>query len=117
MFEIYLERLHDLLSPTRNSNLRVRSTPERTWVEGLVTREVDSFKAIDSAMEAGNSARTVAATQMNATSSRGHRFRPSSSGLFKSHKQHVRPAQAGHGHFAYRDRALHDLEVDENQVQ
>ena len=41
-------------------------------VEGLKVAPVDSYESIENKMEEGTQNRTVAATQMNATSSRAH---------------------------------------------
>lgn len=41
-------------------------------MDGLVKLGVASFKEIETALDNGNKHRTVAATQMNATSSRAH---------------------------------------------
>ena len=51
---------------------QVRTTPKGTFVEGTKPKAVNSFDEIDRTMEAGTASRTVAATQMNATSSRAH---------------------------------------------
>jgi len=74
MLEIYNEKIRDLLNPDpkTNNDLKVRTTPKGTFVEGVKARAVNSFKAINDTMEAGTASRTVAATQMNATSSRAH---------------------------------------------
>ena len=74
MMEIYNEKIRDLLNPDRktNNDLKVRTTPKGTFVEGVKAKAVGSFDAINREMEAGTASRTVAATQMNATSSRAH---------------------------------------------
>ena len=72
MIEIYQEKINDLLSQSRESNLKVRSTPQRTWVEGASAHQVDSYEAISGLMDVGTGNRSVAATQMNAASSRAH---------------------------------------------
>ena len=74
MMEIYNEKIRDLLNPDpkTNNDLKVRTTPKGTFVEGVKSKAVGSFKAISDTMDAGTSSRTVAATQMNATSSRAH---------------------------------------------
>ena len=74
MMEIYNEKIRDLLNPDpkTNNDLKVRTTPKGTFVEGAKAKAVGSFKAINTEMENGTASRTVAATQMNATSSRAH---------------------------------------------
>lgn len=71
--EIYNERVRDLLNPTTKGNLKVREHPSTgPYVEDLAKLVVRSFKEIESLMDEGNKARTVAATNMNETSSRSH---------------------------------------------
>ena len=74
MMEIYNEKIRDLLNPDpkTNNDLKVRTTPKGTFVEGAKAKAVGSYKAISDTMDAGTASRTVAATQMNATSSRAH---------------------------------------------
>ena len=74
MMEIYNEKIRDLLNPDpkTNNDLKVRTTPKGTFVEGVKAKAVGSFKTISDTMDAGTASRTVAATQMNATSSRAH---------------------------------------------
>ena len=73
-FEIYSERVFDLLNPTtNNSSLKVREHPVvGPYVEGLSRCVVGSFSEIEKLMDEGNKARTVAATNMNSESSRSH---------------------------------------------
>lgn len=72
--EIYCERVRDLLNPKKNhANLRVREHPILgPYVEDLSKLAVMSFKDINDLIDEGNKARTVAATNMNETSSRSH---------------------------------------------
>ncbi|KAF2400491.1 kinesin family protein [Trichodelitschia bisporula] len=71
--EIYNERVRDLLNPTTKGNLRVREHPSTgPYVEDLAKLVVRSFAEIENLMDEGNKARTVAATNMNETSSRSH---------------------------------------------
>lgn len=71
--EIYNERVRDLLNPTTKGNLKVREHPSTgPYVEDLAKLAVRSFSEIDHLMDEGNKARTVAATNMNETSSRSH---------------------------------------------
>jgi len=77
MLEIYMEAVADLLVAKGSGSkggLKVRQNPKlgRFFVQGLSKVPVSSFKEIDARMEEGTSNRTVAATQMNATSSRAH---------------------------------------------
>ncbi|KKY31076.1 putative kinesin family protein [Diaporthe ampelina] len=71
--EIYNERVKDLLNPGTKGNLKVREHPSTgPYVEDLAKLVVSSFQEIENLMDEGNKARTVAATNMNATSSRSH---------------------------------------------
>ncbi|KAI9740393.1 MAG: kinesin-like protein Klp8 [Cirrosporium novae-zelandiae] len=71
--EIYNEKVRDLLNPTTKGNLKVREHPSTgPYVEDLAKLVVQSFQEIDNLMDEGNKARTVAATNMNETSSRSH---------------------------------------------
>ncbi|OAL35952.1 hypothetical protein AYO20_04858 [Fonsecaea nubica] len=71
--EIYNERVRDLLNPATKGNLRVREHPSTgPYVEDLAKLAVRSFSEIENLMDEGNKARTVAATNMNETSSRSH---------------------------------------------
>ncbi|KAH8749160.1 kinesin heavy chain [Hyaloscypha finlandica] len=71
--EIYNERVRDLLNPSTKGNLKVREHPSTgPYVEDLAKLVVSSFNEIEHLMDEGNKARTVAATNMNETSSRSH---------------------------------------------
>lgn len=71
--EIYNERVRDLLNPSTKGNLRVREHPSTgPYVEDLAKLVVSGFQEIEHLMDEGNKARTVAATNMNETSSRSH---------------------------------------------
>lgn len=79
--EIYCERVRDLLSPKKTNtnnvgashNLRVREHPMfGPYVEDLSRLLVTSYDEIARLIDQGNKARTVAATNMNETSSRSH---------------------------------------------
>ncbi|BAE60207.1 unnamed protein product [Aspergillus oryzae RIB40] len=71
--EIYNERVRDLLNPSNKGNLKVREHPSTgPYVEDLAKLAVRSFEEIENLMDEGNKARTVAATNMNETSSRSH---------------------------------------------
>jgi kinesin family protein 1 len=71
--EIYCEKVKDLLNPKLGDNLRVREHPLLgPYVDNLEKMAVVSYEDIFELMDAGNKARTVAATNMNSTSSRSH---------------------------------------------
>ncbi|XP_025081034.1 kinesin-like protein unc-104 isoform X4 [Pomacea canaliculata] len=71
--EIYCERVRDLLNPSNKNSLRVREHPLLgPYVEDLSKLAVQSFNDINNLIDEGNKARTVAATNMNETSSRSH---------------------------------------------
>uniref|UniRef100_A0A674K7W7 Kinesin family member 1C n=1 Tax=Terrapene triunguis TaxID=2587831 RepID=A0A674K7W7_9SAUR len=71
--EIYCERVRDLLNPKSRGHLRVREHPIMgPYVEDLSKLAVTSFADIADLMDCGNKARTVAATNMNESSSRSH---------------------------------------------
>lgn len=71
--EIYCERVRDLLNPSNKNNLRVREHPLLgPYVEDLSKLAVQSYEDIGKLIDEGNKARTVAATNMNETSSRSH---------------------------------------------
>lgn len=74
MLEIYNEKVHDLLNPSNSKGgLRVRQHPKKGfYADGLKTVPVSKYKDIEQRMEEGTRNRTVAATNMNATSSRAH---------------------------------------------
>uniref|UniRef100_T1G9Z1 Kinesin motor domain-containing protein n=1 Tax=Megaselia scalaris TaxID=36166 RepID=T1G9Z1_MEGSC len=72
--EIYNEKVHDLLDPKPNrQSLKVREhNVLGPYVDGLSQLAVTSYQDIDNLMAEGNKSRTVAATNMNAESSRSH---------------------------------------------
>ncbi|XP_033234797.1 kinesin-like protein KIF13A isoform X2 [Drosophila pseudoobscura] len=72
--EIYNEKVHDLLDPKPNKqSLKVREhNVMGPYVDGLSQLAVASYQDIDNLMTEGNKSRTVAATNMNAESSRSH---------------------------------------------
>ncbi|CAJ0566193.1 unnamed protein product, partial [Mesorhabditis spiculigera] len=71
--EIYCERVRDLLNPNSSGNLRVREHPLLgPYVDDLTKLAVQNYEDIVNLMDEGNKARTVAATNMNSTSSRSH---------------------------------------------
>jgi kinesin family protein 1 len=72
MLEIYMEKIRDLFDP-KAADLKIRNDPKKGfYVETLTRNAVANYASIDKLMEAGTKARTVASTQMNATSSRAH---------------------------------------------
>ena len=71
--ELYNEKLQDLLDPKTTKTIKIReSTKKGVYVENALEEPVSSYNDIDKLLEAGNKVRTVAATAMNATSSRSH---------------------------------------------
>eukprot|EP00698_Gefionella_okellyi_P012000 TRINITY_DN3208_c0_g1_i1.p1 TRINITY_DN3208_c0_g1~~TRINITY_DN3208_c0_g1_i1.p1 ORF type:complete len:939 (+),score=213.43 TRINITY_DN3208_c0_g1_i1:46-2862(+) len=72
--EIYNEQIQDLFNPkARAGGLKLREDPKLgVFVEALTKIAVTTYKEIERLMEQGSAARTVAATKMNATSSRSH---------------------------------------------
>ncbi|CAH1773103.1 unnamed protein product [Owenia fusiformis] len=75
MLEIYNEQVRDLLNPksSKRGGLKVRQHPKKGfYADGLTFAPVNSYKQIEEQMEEGTTNRTVAATNMNATSSRAH---------------------------------------------
>ena len=75
MLEIYSEQVRDLLSKNNpKGGLKVRENPKLGlfYVGDLKKVAVGSYEEIDRRIEEGTANRTVASTQMNATSSRAH---------------------------------------------
>ena len=77
MMEIYNEKVRDLFNPSNKANegggLKVRDHPKTgPYVDGLCLLPVKDYRQVENLMEEGTKARTVASTQMNATSSRAH---------------------------------------------
>lgn len=70
--EIYLEKIRDLLNPI-NDNLEIRESRYRgVWIEDITEVYVSSFEEAIKVIRKGELNRTVAATAMNAQSSRSH---------------------------------------------
>ena len=70
--EIYNEVIKDLLNPS-DKHLKIREHPDMgIYVEGLAELVVTEENQIVELIEQGNKVRAVAATQMNARSSRSH---------------------------------------------
>lgn len=76
MLEIYNEQVQDLLihpSSRTQGGLKVRQDKTKgVFVENLTSENCQSYEEIARVLEIGNKHRTVAATSMNATSSRAH---------------------------------------------
>ncbi|OWF56723.1 Kinesin-like protein KLP6 [Mizuhopecten yessoensis] len=76
MLEIYNEQVRDLLNSKSNKNkgsMKIKSDPKRGfYVEALTTSLVNSYPEIENKINEGTKNRTVASTNMNATSSRAH---------------------------------------------
>jgi kinesin family protein 1 len=75
MLEIYNEQVNDLLSKSNDKGgLQIRQHPSQGYFypQGLKQVPVGSYKEIEQRIDEGTSNRTVASTNMNATSSRAH---------------------------------------------
>ena len=76
MMEIYNEKIQDLLIPIADrpsTGLKIRESKTLgIYVEQLTKHPVDSYQSIQAKMDEGFRYRTIASTQMNATSSRAH---------------------------------------------
>ena len=72
-YEIYNEKVRDLIDLSKPPNLKVREHPLRgPYVENLATVAVADFEELAKVLVEGNRARTVGATAMNQSSSRSH---------------------------------------------
>ena len=70
--EIYNEKCNDLLN-TANKDMKIREMKgQDAYLEGVTWRNVSTFPEIEQLIEDGMSTRAVAATKMNAVSSRSH---------------------------------------------
>lgn len=77
MIEIYNEKVRDLFNPDSGKSaihgLKVRDHPQTgPYIEDLSRCLIKSYAEFSKLLEDGTAVRTVAATQMNATSSRAH---------------------------------------------
>lgn len=75
MIEIYNEQVKDLLNVAsyKKGGLRVRQSKDHGFVvEALKICDVNSYEDISALIDKGTQARTIASTNMNATSSRAH---------------------------------------------
>eukprot|EP01118_Nematostelium_gracile_P003663 TRINITY_DN14236_c0_g1_i1.p1 TRINITY_DN14236_c0_g1~~TRINITY_DN14236_c0_g1_i1.p1 ORF type:complete len:269 (-),score=69.42 TRINITY_DN14236_c0_g1_i1:265-1071(-) len=73
--EIYKERIRDLLNPASQdaAGLKIRESPQKgVWIEGLTEEFISSEEEIEELIALGEKCRSVAYTDMNATSSRSH---------------------------------------------
>ncbi len=72
-YEIYNEKVYDLLTEDHHEPRRIREHPEMgAYVEGLSRFQVKSFKDAEGLLEVGLENRQVAETRMNKLSSRSH---------------------------------------------
>eukprot|EP00659_Diplonema_papillatum_P017462 gene17462-26846_t len=72
-FEIYNEKVHDLLGSNHDQTYRVREHPTKgPYVEGLAKHEVRSYGEIEKYLKRGARSRHTASTNMNNHSSRSH---------------------------------------------
>ena len=72
-YEIYNEKVHDLLSNSTEVGCRVREHPDTgAYVEGLTRVEINNYEDVDAVLQRGQKHRAVAATLMNSSSSRSH---------------------------------------------
>ena len=68
MLEIYNEKVHDLLKACKAS-WKIRQHPKKGfYADGLTVVAVKDFADIERRMDEGTKNRTIAATNMNATS-------------------------------------------------
>lgn len=76
MLEIYNEEIQDLTIDAKTrpqGGLKVRQSKILgVYVDGVKKHFVESYEQIQRIMDLGTKNRTIAATQMNATSSRAH---------------------------------------------
>lgn len=76
MLEIYNEKIQDLLIPVNKrpaGGLKTRESKAiGVYVENITKHPVMSYDSIEAMMAEGNRNRTIASTQMNASSSRAH---------------------------------------------
>jgi kinesin family protein 3/17 len=71
--EIYNEEVRDLIGDNSTEQLQLKEDPKKgVYVKGLTTVAVTDLDSLNAIMEKGVANRSVAATLMNATSSRSH---------------------------------------------
>ncbi len=72
MIEIYMEKIRDLIDPTRQ-NLNVREDKTKgVYIENLSEFYISTEDEVMAYLKLGNESRSVASTNMNDTSSRSH---------------------------------------------
>ena len=72
MIEIYMERIRDLIDPTKE-NLNVREEKGKgVYISDLTEKYIAEDSEVYDLMQLGNSNRSTAHTMMNAESSRSH---------------------------------------------
>ena len=72
MVEIYMERIRDLIDPTKD-NLRIHEEKGKgVYMQDIEEVFISEEKQVYDLMKLGNSNRSIAATNMNAESSRSH---------------------------------------------
>eukprot|EP01083_Nonionella_stella_P279970 952267_1 len=72
-FEIYQERLRDLLNSKKNQDLKIRlNKRHETYVQGLVEHQVESITDVLQLISIAVNNRVTDSTNMNAVSSRSH---------------------------------------------
>jgi hypothetical protein len=72
-YEIYNEKVYDLLSMNTDIACRVREHPnDGAYVENITLRRLNNYGDVTDILEEGHRKRTTAATLMNAASSRSH---------------------------------------------
>ena len=76
MLEIYNEKVQDLMmeiSERPKGGLKIRESKKHgVFVDKLTKHDVESYEEIEEKMAEGNKNRTIAATEMNSSSSRAH---------------------------------------------
>jgi len=71
--EIYNEQLRDLFNIKSTKEIKIRENPSiGVYIDGAKRELVRNYQEINTLMEEGTKSRVVAATKMNATSSRSH---------------------------------------------
>ena len=64
--DVFWAQVRDLLVKGESHNLKVRENPKTgPFVDGLSTKKVEAFDAINQLMDDGNANRTTAKTNMN----------------------------------------------------
>ncbi|KAG5507041.1 hypothetical protein JKF63_05787 [Porcisia hertigi] len=72
-YEIYNEKVFDLIRPQRNTDLRIRNSPNAgPFIEGLTWKMVSKEEDVASVIRKGMQERHTAATKFNDRSSRSH---------------------------------------------